>query len=246
MIRKISVPAFLLIALGGCGGGASPPPAADLAAIQAAVASGQRTPEMRERDADRKPVEVLALSGIKPGDRVIELGSFGQYYSAILSTAVGLDGMLYMLDPTFTEDFGADGGRVFASMRNNAEYGLVDYATADFPSDVDIVFNILFYHDLMGAGIDTIALNAKLFDSLKPGGVYLVVDHKAEDGSGWRDAGTIHRIDAATIVDEVTAAGFELVAESDVLANADDPRTANVFSMRGTTDRAVLVFRKPG
>ncbi|HEY5666385.1 MAG TPA: SAM-dependent methyltransferase, partial [Gammaproteobacteria bacterium] len=95
-------------------------------------------------------------------------------------------------------------------------------------------------------GLDTEALNAGLFAALKPGGTYLVIDHKAEDGSGWRDAGALHRIGVEAIIDEVTAAGFELVEESDLLANPDDPRTAGVFTLRGETDRAVLLFRKPG
>ena len=92
---------------------------------------------------------------------------------------------------------------------------------------------------------DTAVLNKKVFDALKPGGTYFIVDHKAEPGSGWRDAGTLHRIDPQTIIDEVTAAGFELESQSDLLANPDDPHTAAVFTMRGETDRAILKFRKP-
>ena len=122
----------------------------------------------------------------------------------------------------------------------------MDYGDADFPADVDVVFNILFYHDLMGAGIDTPALNAKVFESLRPGGAYLVIDHRAEDGAGWSVAATNHRIGKEVIIDEVTAAGFELETDSDLLAMPDDPHTANPFTMRGSTDRAVLLFRKPG
>jgi predicted methyltransferase len=128
------------------------------------------------------------------------------------------------------------------------EYHLGNYNDTRFPDGVDAVFNILYYHDLGPQEIDTAAMNKKLFDSLKPGGVYLIVDHKAEAGSGWRDAGTIHRIGVETIVQEVTAAGFVLETESDLLANPDDDRTAMVFApgTRGATDRAVFVFRKPG
>ena len=91
------------------------------------------------------------------------------------------------------------------------------------------------------------ALNRKIFAALKPGGIYLVIDHKAEDGSGWRDAGTIHRMGVDTIKQEVTAAGFELGVESDLLANPSDDRTQMVFSpgTRGTTDQAFFIFRKP-
>jgi len=245
MNRKLFVSAAVILILAGCGSdGSAQDTTADIAAIQAAINSGQRLEEARSRDAGRKPVEILTLSGIRIGDHVIELGSFGHYYSALLSTIVGPNGKLDMFDPTFV-DFGAGAARTFVYDRPNSEYHLIDYAEAEFPSDVDIVFNVLFYHDLMSGGIDTAALNAKVFEALKPGGAYLIVDHKAEDGSGGRDAGTLHRIDPETIIEEVTGAGFELEVESDALANPDDPHTANVFTMRGETDRAVLLFRKP-
>ncbi len=110
---------------------------------------------------------------------------------------------------------------------------------------------VLFYHDLSRESaeesVDTADMNARVLASLKPGGTYLIVDHKAEDGSGWRDAMTLHRIDAQAIIDEVMASGFELAVTSDLLANPSDGRTLNMRdpSIRGGTDRAVLVFRKP-
>ena len=87
----------------------------------------------------------------------------------------------------------------------------------------------------------------KIFNALKPGGIYLVIDHKAEDGSGWRDAGTIHRMGVDTIKQEVLGAGFELALDSDLLANPADDRTKMVFApgTRGTTDQAFFIFRKP-
>ncbi|MCE3289422.1 MAG: methyltransferase, partial [Caulobacter sp.] len=86
-----------------------------------------------------------------------------------------------------------------------------------------------------------------LFDSLKPGGLLIVVDHYAADGSGTRDSDSLHRIDIATVKAEATAAGFVLESQSDILRNPADPRTASVFdaSIRGKTDQFVLKFRKP-
>lgn len=246
MMRTLTLSAALALVVAGCGSGdAADAPMADVAAINAAVESGQRTPEMRDRDAGRKPVEVLSLSGIKMGDRVIELGSFGLYYTTILTTVVGRDGMVYMFDPPMIDAMAGDAAHTFTFSHHNAEYHPVAYADANFPSDVDIVYCILFYHDQQAMGTDTAVLNKKVFDALKPGGTYFIVDHKAEPGSGWRDAGTLHRIDPQTIIDEVTAAGFELEMQSDLLANPDDPHTAAVFTMRGETDRAILKFRKP-
>jgi predicted methyltransferase len=214
--------------------------------IQAAVASDERNDEMRARDAGRMPGAVLALSGIEPGDHVVEFGSFGLYYTTMLAAAVGPDGMVEMIDPPRADGFGGDASRAFDAAHDNAAYHVVDYNEVELPDGIDAAFCVLFYHDLMPWGFDTAALNAKVFDALKPGGVFVVVDHKAEDGSGWRDAGTIHRIGKETIIEELTSAGFELAVDSDLLAHPEDDRTQGVFTMRGETDRVLLVFRKPG
>jgi predicted methyltransferase len=240
---------MLVLGVAGCssGGGESAARAAADAAIQAAIDSDERSAEMKARDPARMPAQVLALSGIAPGDHVIEIAGFGQYYTTILSAIVGPDGQVDVFDLPYTEDFGGEAAHAFAGSHANTDYHLIDYNEAEFPDDVDVVFNILYYHDLGPQEIDTAAMNAKLFESLKSGGAYVIVDHKAEDGSGWRDAGTIHRMGVETIVEEVTAAGFELEVDSDLLANPGDPRTEMVFSpgTRGATDRALFVFRKP-
>jgi predicted methyltransferase len=249
MMRRILIPVVLILGAAGCGGdsdGSAARAAAD-AAIQAAIDSGERSAEMKERDPARMPAQVLAMSGIAPGDHVIEIAGFGQYYTTLLSAIVGPQGKVDVFDLPYTEAFGGEAAHAFAGSHPNTEYNVIDYNEAEFPDDVDVVFNILYYHDLGPQEIDTATMNAKLFESLKSGGAYVIVDHKAEDGSGWRDAGTIHRMGVETIVDEVTAAGFELEIDSDLLANPDDPRTEMVFSpgTRGATDRALFVFRKP-
>jgi len=83
--------------------------------------------------------------------------------------------------------------------------------------------------------------------NLKPGGIYLTVDHAAEKGSGLRDTNTLHRIDEATVETEVEAAGFERVGESEVLRNPADDHRRSIFdpAIRGRTDQLVLRFRKP-
>jgi predicted methyltransferase len=215
--------------------------------VRAAVDSDTRPAEDRARDAGRHPAEVLALSGIEPGDHVIELGSFGNYYTRILLEAVGPGGRVDMIDLPRTEQFGGEGSRALAGMHSNASYTLVDYAEAQFPQNVDLVFLVLHYHDLGPWGVDTEALDRKVFAALKPGGRYVVIDHKSEDGAGWRDAESVHRIGAETIVDEVTAAGFELAVDSDLLANSEDDHMSPIFApgTRGMTDRALFVFVKP-
>jgi predicted methyltransferase len=222
-------------------------PADAPAHIRRAVASPERTAEMRARDFNRKPAEIMKLAELEEGDRVIEIASFGHYFTTMLTAAVGPTGRVYMFDLPYTEARAGEAARQFAAAHDNAEYHLVNYNEAQFPQNVDAVWNVLYYHDLQQNDIDTAAFNKKVYDALAPGGVYVVIDHKAEDGSGWRDARTIHRMGAETIKEEVLAAGFELALESDLLANTDDDRSQMVFApgTRGTTDQAFFVFRKP-
>jgi hypothetical protein len=106
------------------------------------------------------------------------------------------------------------------------------------------------FHDLyipqMPAGTGDRAVRA-FHAALKPGGTLVVIDHSAPEGSGTGTTGATHRIDKRFAIDALTAAGFELEAESDLYARPDDPRTANVFdpSIRGRTDQFALRFRKP-
>ena len=105
------------------------------------------------------------------------------------------------------------------------------------------------YHDLHNIpGLDVVAFNKVIYASMRPGGVYVILDHSAPAGSGATTTKTLHRIDPAVVRQEVEAAGFKFDGESKVLANSADPRTANVFdpSIRGHTDQFILRFRKPG
>ena len=256
-MRLAAFAVSMAVALGSGATGAQPAtdayrlPADTPANIRAAVESSARSAEQRARDADRKPAELLALAGIEPGDRVVELASFGHYFTTLLVEAVGPDGHVYMVDMPWTDRFGGEGARAFEAAHPNATYVQAHYNRMELPQNVDAVLNVLFYHDLKRDSaedsVDTADMNRRIFEALAPGGTYLVVDHKAEDGSGWRDATTLHRIDAATIRDEVTAAGFELVEDSSLLANPADDRSESMRApaLRGKTDQAVLLFRKP-
>jgi predicted methyltransferase len=152
-----------------------------------------------------------------------------------------------MADLPYTEARAGAASREFVSKHGNAKYAVVDYNTMTLPENVDVVFNVLYYHDLPLNNIDTAALNAKILKALKPGGVFFIVDHNAAPGSGTRDTRSLHRIDPEVIRKEVLAAGFELVEDSKLLANAEDDHSWMVFApgKRGTTDQAVLKFRKP-
>lgn len=215
--------------------------------IRNAVESPERTPEQKARDVNRKPAELLALSGVKPGDRVVEFASFGQYFTTLLSAVVGPKGMIYMYDLPYTEKRAGEASRAFVAAHPNARYELIDYNKLDLPQNIDVVFNVLYYHDLSLNDIDVASLNARIFKALKPGGVFFVVDHNAAPGTGRRDSKALHRIDPEVIKQEITAAGFELVEQSNLLAHPEDDHTRMVFApgLRGLTDQTVLKFRKP-
>lgn len=224
-------------------------PASAPAYIKRAIEAAERPAEQKAIDAARKPAETLMLAGLQEGDHIAEITSFGQYYSAILSAAVGPNGKVDMYDMPYMETINqaTAKGKAFSDAHPNTTYTVVHYNDIQLGTDLDAVYNILYYHDLQPLEVDTAAMNKKILSALKPGGVYFVIDHKAEDGSGWRDAGTIHRMAKQTIVEEITAAGFVLETDSDLLANPQDDRSKMVFApdTRRHTDQAVLVFRKP-
>ncbi|MBN4053747.1 class I SAM-dependent methyltransferase [Haliea sp. AH-315-K21] len=213
--------------------------------ISNAVESNDRSDEETARDANRLPAEILTLVDLNEGDTVIELSVLGQYYSNIIVNAIGSNGSLHMYDLVAFEDFGAEAGNAFAAAHANVEYSLQDYDAADYPNGADAAYLILGYHDLPARGNDTAGMNNMLYAALRPGGKFLIIDHKAQDGTGWSVAETIHRIDSNTIIEEVTAAGFELIADSSLLAHPEDSKDANPFGLAGLTDRTVLVFQKP-
>jgi predicted methyltransferase len=215
--------------------------------IRSAIESPARPADQKARDANRKPAELLTLSGIKPGDRVVEFASFGQYFTSFLSDIVGPKGKVYMYDLPYTDKRAGAASRAFVAAHPNCTYQLVDYNKLQLPQRVDIVFNVLYYHDLSINDIDVASLNARVFKALKPGGIFFVVDHNAAPGSGRRDTKTLHRIDPELLKQEVTAAGFELVEESHLLAHPQDDHTKIVFTpgLRGLTDQTIFKFRKP-
>ena len=219
--------------------------------LKAAVASQARPDEDRARDAHRKPAEVLAFLGIAPHMRVADLVAGAGYYSEIVSGVVGPEGRVWAQNHAWVlERFGDERlskrlakpelANVIRWDRELEELGLPE-------GQLDAVLIVLFYHDTYWQEIDRAAMNAQVWKALKPGGVYGVIDHHAETGSGERDVKTIHRVDAALVKSEIEAAGFVLEAESDVLRHPEDDRTKSVFdeAIRGQTDRFVYRFRKP-
>ena len=119
----------------------------------------------------------------------------------------------------------------------------------NFPEILDAAIVVLIYHDthLKYLNIDSVSMNQSIYDALKPGGTYLVIDHSAEPGSGLRDVESLHRIDQEIVLKEVESVGFRLVDESDILKNSDDNLDTMVMlpNVKGKSDRFIYKFIKP-
>ena len=223
--------------------------------IAAAVADSSRPAADVQRDGDRKPAEVIAFSGMKPGWTIADYIPGTGYYDRIFAGVVGPKGRVYAFYPSEIPNFRKDMQLPASGTTpwlGAANLTAIVAPANDFaaPAPLDLVWISDNYHDLHDpffAPADLAKVNAAVFKALKPGGIYLVVDHRAEAGSGLRDTNTLHRIDEAVVKSEIEAAGFQLVGESDVLKNPADTHTLRIFdpAIRAHTDQFVLKFRKP-
>lgn len=247
--------AILLTAAGLHAAKAAPKPtaAAKRAAISANIAAAVANPDRpdldRMRDADRKPGETMAFAGVKPGMHIVELAPGGGYYTRMLSVAVGPQGKVIAVST-----------RALAAVnewaQTHSQVVTMDTAApGTIPTQsierVDMVWTTQNYHDFknakVGASDAAAAYNAAAFDVLHPGGIYLIGDHEGAKGSDATQTSTLHRIEMATVIKEVEAAGFRLDAQSEVLRHPADDHTARVFdgAVRGKTDQFLLRFVKP-
>jgi predicted methyltransferase len=207
-------------------------------AVTRAVADTARPEADRVRDADRKPAELIALIGLKPGSSIADMLPGGGYFTRIFSKVVGPTGLVYAWG----------GGAAITTMAADANYPNIKVAARDtaLPEKVDFVWTSLNYHDMRNRSADLTPQNKMVWDSLKPGGFYIVIDHAAETGSGARDIQAMHRIDPELVKKEVTSVGFKLATESALLKHAaDDHKKPSSQVDRGKTDQFVLIFQKP-
>jgi predicted methyltransferase len=239
---------FLLVGLAAPGAQAAGVPAY----ITAAVADSARPAEDRQRDGERKPAETLAFAGVKPGDQVLEIAPGKGYYTRLLSAVVGPKGKVtvYLVGPLPKPGTAPPPVQAIAADPHYSNVTLIlQRLTEAKPSGVfDLVWTTQNYHDLHNIpDLSMLGVNTTIFDSLKPGGTFFVLDHAAEAGSGARDTNTLHRIDEASVKNEVTSAGFKLAGESKILRNPADPHTGKVFEppIQGHTDQFLLKFKKP-
>ncbi len=216
--------------------------------VTAAVADSGRPAEQTADDAVRLPAATVAFAMIEQGDVVAEVRPGGGYYTRILSKVVGPNGKVYAVESA--ERLKATPDRMDKIAALSATYPNVKVATPPFAAlneigePLDAVWTSANYHDMINGQTpeEMAAYNKGVFNALKPGGIYFILDHAAPDGSGLAATKTTHRIDAAAVKEQVLAAGFTLDAEGDALMRAADDRTT-----KGAFENSqfMLRFRKP-
>lgn len=236
--------------MGGMFGGRAQP---DASAYATALADPSRPAEDRARDVARHTADTLAFAQVRPGQKVADMIIGGGYFTRVFAAAVGPQGRVTAWQPAQFIAFQASYGEALTAVDAlpNVDGIRSSLVAPDFPTGLDLAFTAQNYHDLHLniAPADTASrVNAAVFRALKPGGLYVIIDHHAVAGSPFTASDTLHRIDIEAVKREVLAAGFVLDGESDLLNNPRDPMTASVFDpvIRGQTSQFMLRFRKPG
>lgn len=235
----------------------APTPASplNLDTARAVVGEPDRAADDRALDAGRHPDQLLAFIGVRPGMRVAELGAGLGYTTELLARSVGPTGVVYAQNNRFIlEKFAEKPWSARLTKPVMKKVVRVDREfDAPLPPDVrdlDAVVNVLLYHDTVWMKTNRDQMNRAVFTALKPGGIYVIVDHSGRPGTGATETQTLHRIEERVVREEIEAAGFKLVGDADFLRNPADPRDWNASprtagERRGTSDRFVLKFAKP-
>jgi predicted methyltransferase len=218
-------------------------PGAD-ARAQAAIGSHIRTGQDRRMDASRNPAQFLPFTGVRPGMVVLDVSAGAGYTSQLLALSVGPQGKVYA-QRTQPGD---------ALTKRLAEHPQANFIPVYRPFDdpvppdapkLDLVTLVNNYHDIVYQPVDRAKMLQRLHAALKPGGRFVIVDHSAKPGTGTSVARTLHRIDQAVVIAEVTQAGFVLDGEGQFLRNASDTRDASSGDGSAMSDKFVLRFVRP-
>jgi len=249
-MRMTSLAALVLGGLAAFGAPAADPTPAY---VTAALSAPDRKADSAD-DAHRQVAAIMAFAQVKPGQDVVELIPGEGYWTKVFSGIVGDKGHVYTIWPDGYQQYVGESYANWQKLSTTRykNVSLIRGGAGDLkvPEPVDLVFtnqNYHDYHDPFMGPVDMVAFNKKVFEALKPGGRYVVLDHVAAKGSPPDVTETLHRIEADAVKREVEAAGFVLEAENDLLANPAHPHTKGVFdpSIQGRTDQFILKFRRP-
>jgi predicted methyltransferase len=243
---KNMISGLTLLLLAAC---ASAPPVVTQDRAAAIVASADRSAADRETDARRKPAELLAFIGVRPGMTALDISAARGYTTELITRAVGPTG--HVIGQSLVPATGAqtppppafaERQKVFTNMQY-VRRPFDDPVPPEYKGKLDLVTLMFNYHDMGHLKVDRDKMNRAVFDGLKPGGMYVIADHSGRAGTGISESGTLHRIEESFLVKEVEAAGFKLAARGDFLRNPQDPRDQAEPSYK--KDEFVLKFVKP-
>jgi predicted methyltransferase len=251
---KMAIAAVALLVT-GCAKPAAQDREFSQAALDAALTDPARKADRDAADSRRKPGELIAFAQVRPGDKVLDLIPGNGYWTRIFSKLVGPTGKVYAVWPQSYAKLATGNVATLRQLSADKYYGNIvtqvqPTTTLTAPEPLDVVWTSQNYHDypdeFMGKG-DPSVLNKAVFEILKPGGTYIIIDHRAEPGVGMRDTERFHRIDPATVRQQVEAAGFTFAGQSQVLNNPADPLNIPVFdkAIRGRTSQFAYKFTKP-
>jgi predicted methyltransferase len=205
-----------------------------------------------------KLAELIRFSRVDAGATVIDIYPGDGDWTRLFSDVVGPEGRVCSFVPAEVAHFKNDPVGLMRTLAKEPGRENVEVISADLVAmpqatrPADVLWLHLFYHDLHTAlmqakGATAAEFNRAVYERLKSGGYYVIVDHATAAGVGTSNAQSLHRIDPASVREEVEAAGFVLDAESTVLANKHDPHSSKVFdpSIKGETDRFAYRFVKP-
>ena len=220
------------------------------AAYQNAVADTLRPADEVARDPLRHPAEMLAFAQVQPGQKVADIRPGAGYFTRLFARVEGEGGHVYAFVPNRTAERENPRADALVAAYPNVSRVNGDLDAMTFDQPLDLVFMSQEYHDfhIPRFGVDVTKMNADIFKALKPGGLFVVIDHQAAPGAGNTVVETLHRIEGAQLRREVEAAGFVFDGETSAVANPADDHSLNVFdeAIRGKTDQFVYRFRKPG
>ena len=220
--------------------------------ITDAINSPDRPAADKALDAGRRPDQIMAFYGIKPGMKIADIFAGGGYMTELYARIVGPTGKVYSQNGPFPEQFKKIEDTWKERLKEPALKSVVKVSKPfdgpDLlpvpPESLDAVIIHLNYHDMVGFKLNRENVNAAVYKALKLGGIYGIVDHSAQPGTNDTVTTTLHRIDEKFLIKDVEKAGFRLSGASSALRHPEDDRTWVVFKHLGQTDRFMLKFTK--